>query len=184
MAGLDTHNATYAWNPQRCADLELGGVSGWRVNYTWKNLIWDAFGASTGLVWTVLCASAQAASWKANWTVVAVSQLSSCTPKTIRQVEEPNPAARIVLLANHIDLRLVVQAREAGVHSFCLCGSNREILFTNLGMGMLGESMLPRLVVRSILDRMALSLGRGCKRSLGGSESVFWSEGPEPLLSV
>ena len=89
--------------------------------------------------------------------ILAVSQLSSCTPEMVRQVKERHPAARIVVLADQFDFAFVTQARQAGVDSFCLTGSSREVLITSLELVMLGESMLPGTAVRSILDRMALS---------------------------
>ena len=89
--------------------------------------------------------------------ILAVSQPSNCTPEMVRQAKERHPAARIVLLADHVDLGLVTQGREAGVDGFCLTGSSREVLVTTLEMVMLGESMLPGTVVRSIIGSMALS---------------------------
>jgi two-component system nitrate/nitrite response regulator NarL len=75
----------------------------------------------------------------------------------VRQAKERYPAARIVLLADHFDPGTVMQGREAGVNSFCLTGSSREVLITSLELVMLGESMLPGAAVRSIIDSMALS---------------------------
>jgi two-component system, NarL family, nitrate/nitrite response regulator NarL len=87
--------------------------------------------------------------------ILAVSQPSNRTPEMVRQAKEQHPAARIVLLADHIDLTLVTQGRKAGVDGFCLTGSSREVLITSLEMVMLGETMLPGPVVRSIIDSMA-----------------------------
>jgi two-component system nitrate/nitrite response regulator NarL len=89
--------------------------------------------------------------------ILAVSQPSNCTPEMVRQAKERHPAARIVLLADHVDLGLVTQGREAGVDGFCLTGSSREVLVTSLELVLLGESMLPGPVVRSIIDSMAVS---------------------------
>ncbi len=89
--------------------------------------------------------------------ILAVGQPSSRTPAMVRQAKERYPSARIVLLADHFDLGTVMQGREAGVDSFCLTGSSREVLITSLEMVMLGESMLPGTAVRSIIGTMALS---------------------------
>ena len=94
---------------------------------------------------------------EAKLVILAVGQSSNRTPKMVRQAKEQHPAARIVLLADHVDLALVTQGREAGVDGFCLTGSSREVLFTTLEMVMLGESMLPGSVVRSIIESMAPS---------------------------
>jgi two-component system, NarL family, nitrate/nitrite response regulator NarL len=94
---------------------------------------------------------------EAKLVILAVGQPSPHTPKMVRQAKERHPAARIVLLADHVDLALVTQGREAGVDGFCLTGSSREVLFTTLEMVMLGESMVPGAVVRSIIESMAPS---------------------------
>ena len=91
--------------------------------------------------------------------ILAVSQLSSCTPEMVRQAKERHAAARIVVLADQFDLGFVTQARQAGVDSFCLISSSREVLITSLELVMLGESMLPGAVVCSILDSMTPSPG-------------------------
>ncbi len=89
--------------------------------------------------------------------ILAVGQPSLHTPERLRQIKDRHPAARIVLLADHLDLGTVTQGREAGVDGFCLTGSSREVLITSLEMVMLGESMLPGAVVRSILNSMDMS---------------------------
>src|SRR5918998_4059345 len=57
--------------------------------------------------------------------ILAVGQPSNRTPEIVRQAKERYPAARLVLLADHVDLSLVTQGREAGVDGFCLSGSSR-----------------------------------------------------------
>ncbi len=94
---------------------------------------------------------------EAKLVILAVGQPSNRTPEIFRQAKERHPAARIVLLADHVDLALVTQGRKAGVDGFCLTGSSREVLITSLEMVMLGESMLPGAVVRSIIDSMDMS---------------------------
>ena len=91
--------------------------------------------------------------------VLAVNQPSSCTPEMVRQVKERHPAARIVVLAKQFDLEFVQQGLEAGVNGFCLTDNSREVLITSLELVMLGESMLPGTVVRSIIGSMASSPG-------------------------
>jgi two-component system nitrate/nitrite response regulator NarL len=89
--------------------------------------------------------------------ILAVNQPSSCTPEMVRQVKARHPAARIVVLSNHFDLESVRQIFEAGVNGFCLTDSSREVLIASLELVMMGESMLPGTVVRSILGSMASS---------------------------
>jgi len=88
--------------------------------------------------------------------ILAVSQLSSCTPEMVRQAKERHAAARIVVLADQFDLAFVTQARAAGVDGLCLTTSSREVVITSLELVMLGESMVPGAVVRSILDGIAV----------------------------
>jgi two-component system nitrate/nitrite response regulator NarL len=89
--------------------------------------------------------------------ILAVNQLSSRTPEMVQQVKERHPAARIVVLAEQFDLEFVRQGLEAGVNGFCLTDNSREVLITSLEMIMLGESMLPGAVVRSIIDSLVMS---------------------------
>jgi two-component system, NarL family, nitrate/nitrite response regulator NarL len=97
--------------------------------------------------------------------IQAVSQLSSRSLEVVRQVKERHPAARIVVLADHIDLALVAQGRGSGIDGFCLTASSREVLITTLKLVMLGERVLPGVLVRSILDNMALSPELGPQES-------------------
>jgi two-component system, NarL family, nitrate/nitrite response regulator NarL len=89
--------------------------------------------------------------------ILVVDQLSSRTPEMVRQVKERNPAARIVVVADHLDPGLVVQAHRAGVDGFCLTGSDPQVLIISLELVMLGELALPTGLVRMILSRAALS---------------------------
>jgi two-component system, NarL family, nitrate/nitrite response regulator NarL len=86
-----------------------------------------------------------------------VSPPSGQTPGVIKHVKQHYPEARLVALADHFDLGFVQQGLDAGVNGFCLTGSDREVLITSLELVMLGESVLPGVLVRSVLDGMAVS---------------------------
>jgi two-component system nitrate/nitrite response regulator NarL len=88
--------------------------------------------------------------------ILAVNRLCSRTPEIVRQVKECYLAARIVVLADHLDPGLVVQAHQDGVDGFCLTGSAPEVLITSLELVMLGELALPTGLVRLILDQATL----------------------------
>ena len=56
-------------------------------------------------------------------------------------------------LADQFDLGFVRLAHEAGVNGFCLAASGPEVLIKSLELVMLGESVLPSAVLRSLMDR-------------------------------
>jgi two-component system, NarL family, nitrate/nitrite response regulator NarL len=70
----------------------------------------------------------------------------------IRQVQERSPETRIVALADLFDLGFVRTAHEVGVNGFCLTTSGPEVLIKSLELVMLGESVLPVAILRSVLD--------------------------------
>ena len=55
-------------------------------------------------------------------------------------------------LADQFDLGFVRTAHEAGVNGFCLTASGPEVLIKSLELVMLGESVLPFEVLRSLMD--------------------------------
>ncbi len=89
--------------------------------------------------------------------ILVAHHLSSHTSEMVRQVKDRHPNARIVVLADHLDLGFVTQAREIGVDGFCLTASSPEVLITSLELVMLGELVLPGVLVRSILAGDTLS---------------------------
>ena len=72
--------------------------------------------------------------------------------EVIRQVKERSPETQIVALADQFDLGFVRVAHEVGVKGFCLTGSVPEVLIKSLELVMLGQSVLPFEVVRSIMN--------------------------------
>jgi two-component system, NarL family, nitrate/nitrite response regulator NarL len=72
--------------------------------------------------------------------------------EVVRQVKEQAPQARIVSLGAQFDLDHVQLGHEAGVNGFCSAASAPEVLLKSLELVMLGESVLPFQVVRSIMD--------------------------------
>jgi two-component system nitrate/nitrite response regulator NarL len=84
--------------------------------------------------------------------LIEASQNISCLLEVVRQVREQAPQACIVALADRFDLDLVRLGHEAGVNGFCSAVSAPAVLTTSLELVMLGESVLPFEVVRSIMD--------------------------------
>jgi two-component system nitrate/nitrite response regulator NarL len=84
--------------------------------------------------------------------IIEASQNSGRVLEVIRQVREQSPEARIVALADQFDFGFVRAAHEAGVNGFCLTASGPEVLINSLELVMLGESVLPVVVLRSLMD--------------------------------
>jgi two-component system nitrate/nitrite response regulator NarL len=75
-----------------------------------------------------------------------------------RQVREAHPQARIVALADHFHARFVGLGLAAGLDGFCLTASGREVLIKSFELVMLGETVVPSTIVRSILARTVQSI--------------------------
>jgi two-component system nitrate/nitrite response regulator NarL len=77
--------------------------------------------------------------------------------ETIRHLKFQHPEARIVVMADHFDLSFVRRGHDAGVDGFCLTASSRDVLIKSLELVMLGETMLPASLVRSLFQGMRAS---------------------------
>jgi two-component system, NarL family, nitrate/nitrite response regulator NarL len=84
--------------------------------------------------------------------IIEATQSTGRVLEVIRQVKERSPETRIVALADQFDLGFVRQGHEAGVNGFCLTASSPEILIKSLELVLLGESVLPSEVLRSLVD--------------------------------
>jgi two-component system, NarL family, nitrate/nitrite response regulator NarL len=71
----------------------------------------------------------------------------------IRDAKRQHPAARVMAIANQFDCQAVQSAVSAGVDSFCLATSAREVLIRILELTMLGERILPGSFVRTLLNQ-------------------------------
>ena len=85
--------------------------------------------------------------------IIEASQNTGRVLEVIKQVKGQSPETRIVALADQFNLSFVRTANEAGVTGFCLTTGGPEVLSKALELVMLGESVLPFEVVRSIIDR-------------------------------
>jgi len=77
----------------------------------------------------------------------------------VREAKGQHPAARIVAIANGLDYGTVQSAVSAGVDSFCLSTSAREVLIKTLELAMLGERILPGSLVRTLLSQDVVRAG-------------------------
>jgi two-component system nitrate/nitrite response regulator NarL len=85
--------------------------------------------------------------------IIEASQNTGRVLEVIRQVRAQSPETRIVALADQFDLGFVRVAHEAGVNGFCLTINDPAVLINSLELVMLGESILPFEVVRSLIER-------------------------------
>jgi two-component system, NarL family, nitrate/nitrite response regulator NarL len=84
--------------------------------------------------------------------IIEATQNTDRVLEVVRQVRERSPETRIVALADQFDLGFVRVAHEVGVNGFCLTASGPEVLIKSLELVLLGESVLPFEVLRSIMD--------------------------------
>ncbi|WP_262268646.1 LuxR C-terminal-related transcriptional regulator [Microvirga yunnanensis] len=82
--------------------------------------------------------------------LIEAQQNASRWIELVRQVKEQFPQARIVVLSDQFDLSVVRLGHAAGVDGFCLTASAPEVLIKSLELVMLGETVLPLAVVRSL----------------------------------
>jgi two-component system, NarL family, nitrate/nitrite response regulator NarL len=71
----------------------------------------------------------------------------------IRDAKKHHPDARVIAIAHQFDFHTVQSSVSAGVDSFCLATSAREVLIKVLELTMLGERILPGSVVRTLLNQ-------------------------------
>jgi two-component system nitrate/nitrite response regulator NarL len=74
-------------------------------------------------------------------------------------LQERSVAARIVLLVDHLEPVHVMLGRAAGIDGFCSIRSSNEVLLTSLELVMLGESVLPKGILDTILSGRTMDLG-------------------------
>ena len=64
-------------------------------------------------------------------------------PELISDLKGHNPAARVVLLADHFEFNTIATAWRAGADGFCLTTSSRDVLIHSIALVMLGEVVMP-----------------------------------------
>jgi two-component system nitrate/nitrite response regulator NarL len=88
--------------------------------------------------------------------IIEANQNTDRVLQAARQVREQFPAARIVALADQFDLGFVRVGHDAGVNGFCLTATSPGVLIRLLELVMLGETVMPSGVLRSIASGAAL----------------------------
>ena len=85
--------------------------------------------------------------------VVDATQSPRQVLESVQRVRQQCPNARIVTLVDQLDLSLVQLGYEAGVDSFCIATSAREVLINVLELTMMGEKFVPRAALQAILNQ-------------------------------
>ncbi len=88
--------------------------------------------------------------------LVDASEASERTIEAVRQIKGKNPTARVAVIADHFELGFVRSGLSAGVDGFCLTAGGREVLVKSLELVMLGEKMLPGVLLRSMLQQASV----------------------------
>jgi len=73
-------------------------------------------------------------------------------PDLIAELKAQNPAARVIVLADHFDFEEIVLARQAGADGFCLTTCNRAVLIHSMELVLLGEVVVPSDLVLAIIE--------------------------------
>jgi two-component system nitrate/nitrite response regulator NarL len=102
---------------------------------------------------TPLCEEAQ----EPTLCLIEANQDAKQVAEAVRQAKERFPRARVVGLADQLDLCRVRLVLDAGVDGLCLTGASRGVLIKSLELVMLGQTVLPTVVMRAVLDRLAQS---------------------------
>jgi two-component system nitrate/nitrite response regulator NarL len=110
--------------------------------------------------------------------IFATNRVPSGMLQMVWQTKERFPEARIVVLADHLDLGFVQHGHSAGVEGFCLTGSSREVLITSLELIMLRAPVLPSALVQAVFDGKTFKLRSTLQNTiLAGSESADSRQG-------
>jgi len=67
----------------------------------------------------------------------------------VKRLKAHAPSARIVILADAFDPHIVPTAWDAGVQGFCLSSHGRDVFIKSLELVMLGEAVIPAVIVLS-----------------------------------
>ncbi len=92
--------------------------------------------------------------------IIEANQNTDRVLQTARQVREQFPAVRIVALADQFDLGFVRVGHDAGLNGFCLTATSPGVLIRLLELVMLGETVMPSAVLRSVAGGAALERDR------------------------
>jgi two-component system nitrate/nitrite response regulator NarL len=88
--------------------------------------------------------------------LVDASEASERTIEIVRQIKSKSPTARVAVIADQFELGFVRSGVSAGIDGFCLTAGGRDVLIKSLELVMLGEKMLPGVLLRSMLQQASM----------------------------
>lgn len=98
--------------------------------------------------------------------IVDASNSSDKLLKLIELLKSRRPDAKIVLVADQFDVSFVRRGFAAGVDGFCSAASDREVLIKSLELIMMGERLLPGMLVHSLLSELAVNPAKDQESSI------------------
>lgn len=99
--------------------------------------------------------------------------------RTIQELKERQPHARVVVLADNMAPQEIVQICKEGLDGFCTTGMARHAIIKALELVMLGETFIPGSVGLDLLDQLSGSQAGG----LGRTVSLMPANDPALLLN-
>jgi two-component system nitrate/nitrite response regulator NarL len=87
--------------------------------------------------------------------IVDASNSSDKLLKIIELLKDRQPEVKIALVADQFDVSFVRRGFAAGVDGFCSGARGREVLIKSLELIVMGERLLPGMLVHSLLSEMA-----------------------------
>ena len=75
--------------------------------------------------------------------------------ETIQRLKAQYPSARVVIFADQMEPRAIIQVCQAGVDGLCSTTMNHDALIKALGLVMLGETFISAGLSLTLLDQMA-----------------------------
>jgi two-component system nitrate/nitrite response regulator NarL len=98
--------------------------------------------------------------------IVDASNSSDKLLKIIELLKGRQPDAKIVLVADQFDVSFVRRGFAVGVDGFCSAASGREVLIKSLELIMMGERLLPGMLVHSLLSELAVNPAKDQESSI------------------
>ncbi|WP_201865204.1 LuxR C-terminal-related transcriptional regulator [Microvirga soli] len=86
--------------------------------------------------------------------IIEATQNTGLMLEVVRQVTERSQGARIVVLADRLDLGFMRLAHEAGLDGFCIAASGPAVLIKSLELVMLGATVIPSVMLRSTVNEL------------------------------
>lgn len=84
--------------------------------------------------------------------LVCTNGASSEPAQIVESLKEKCPSARVVIVADHIEPKALIEAYKVGIDGICGTGMDRHVLLKTLELVMLGERFIPASMGLGLLD--------------------------------